>query len=478
MNHYWSITKLQEMLSNGEITSQEMVTEAIQKSSELKQLNSLININKNAKNEAKECDEFASKGKSKGPLHGVLIVVKDNIHVAGIPNTAGTRALENYVPQEDSPVVAKLRGAGAIVLAKSNMHELAFGISGYNEAFYEGEVGIRNAFDSTKIAGGSSSGTGASIGSGIVVTGLGTDTGGSIRIPAALNGVVGFRPTVGRYPKEGVTPISHTRDTIGLMANTVEDVALLDSVITESDKATKCNPSKIKLGVIPSLSLNNLTAGVKENWVKSLAKLQESGIEIVNIENDYDIASLNAQVGFPLALYEAHGDMVEYLKINNTGITLDDLVSKISSPDVKALYEAFVVPKKIQTQDGDIVDTKPIYEEALNIHRPKLIQAYKNVFKTHQIDALLFPTTPSEAIDADESTSSLENFLLFIQNTDLGSNAGIPGLSIPMGMTKEGLPVGIEIDALAHEDEKLLSIGETIDDILNSDRERDQTLIL
>ena len=146
--------------------------------------------------------------------------------------------------------------------------------------------------------------------------------------------------------------------------------------------------------------------------------------------------------------------------------------------DVKALYEAFVVPKKIQIHDGDIVDTKPIYEEALNIHRPKLIQAYKNVFKTNQIDALLFPTTPSEAIDADESTSSLENFLLFIQNTDLGSNAGIPGLSIPMGMTKEGLPVGIEINALAHEDEKLLSIGETIDNILNSDRERDQTLIL
>src|SRR5205807_2123082 len=141
---------------------------------------------------AMKAAEAFDAGRKKGsckPLGGVPIVIKDNIEVAGLPASAGTPALKGFVPRKDAPVAAKLRAAGAIIIGKTNMHELAFGISGYNGGFKTGpEPGVRNAYDATKIAGGSSSGTGAAIGSRIVTAGLGTDTGGSVRVPCALNG--------------------------------------------------------------------------------------------------------------------------------------------------------------------------------------------------------------------------------------------------------------------------------------------------
>ena len=133
--------------------------------------------------------------------------------MAGLPASAGTPALKGFMPKKDAPVAAKLRAAGAIIIGKTNMHELAFGISGYNGAFKTGaESGVRNAYDATKIAGGSSSGTGAALGARIVTAGLGTDTGGSVRVPCALNGCAALRPTVGRYPQAGdCTDLPHPR---------------------------------------------------------------------------------------------------------------------------------------------------------------------------------------------------------------------------------------------------------------------------
>src|SRR6202035_4597862 len=140
--------------------------------------------------------------------------------------------LKGFVPRQDAPVAAKLRAAGAIIIGKTNMHELAFGISGYNPTFQSGPApGVRNAYDATKIAGGSSSGTAAAIGARIVTAGLGTDTGGSVRIPCALNGCASLRPTVGRYPSEAIAPISHTRDTAGVMAGSIAGVGVRGRII-------------------------------------------------------------------------------------------------------------------------------------------------------------------------------------------------------------------------------------------------------
>ena len=215
----------------GKVSSEQMVSAALARAKERADLNAFVTLDEaGALAAAKRAD--ASKGHARcRPLAGVPIVVKDNIEVAKLPTTGGTPALKGYVPKADAPVVKKLREAGAIVLGKTNMHELAFGISGYNPAYNTGAgVGVRNAYDASRSAGGSSSGTGAALGARIVMAGLGTDTGGSVRIPCAFNGCASLRPTVGRYSQKGILPISHTRDTAGPMALAMTDVELLDRV--------------------------------------------------------------------------------------------------------------------------------------------------------------------------------------------------------------------------------------------------------
>src|SRR5215212_11348078 len=210
------------------LTSKALVKAALDRAKARPELNAFVTLDDTgAMKAAAALDSGRKKGACK-PLGGVPIVIKDNIEVAGLPATAGTRALKDFVPKKDAPVVQKLRAAGAIIIGKTNMHELAFGISGYNLAFKTGsEPGVRNAYDATKIAGGSSSGTGAAVGARIVTAGLGTDTGGSVRVPCALNGCAALRPTVGRYPQAGIAPISHTRDTAGAMAVSMTDVELM-----------------------------------------------------------------------------------------------------------------------------------------------------------------------------------------------------------------------------------------------------------
>ncbi len=441
------------------------VQNSVEKIAENKGLNAFIYVDQDAALKAAvESDKRRKKGKLKGPLDGVLLIAKDNIHVAGMPNTAGTPALKEFVPEHDAPVVERLKNAGAIFLGKSNMHELAFGISSYNSAFYENHIGVRNAHNIERMAGGSSGGTAAAIGAGIVFGGLGTDTGGSARIPAALNGIVGFRPTVGRYSQEGVTPISHTRDTIGPMAIDVRSVALLDSVITGENFSEKAAKKKgLRLGVSDEF-LKNVEPEIKALWDKTITTFQKAGISIVEI-NASEIFRLNALIGFPVALYEAGNDMRSYLKKYGIGKNIKQLAAEISSPDVSATYNGLVIPGKLPGPDG-LLDGAPIYEAAIKTHRPLLIQEYKKIFKDHNLDALVFPTTPAVAKKADEKSSSLENFVLFIQNTDPGSNAGLPGLTIPMGLAKDHLPAGFEIDGLPGSDSKLLSIGLALEEIL------------
>ena len=437
---------------------------SLQKASENKGLNAFIHIDEDETIKlAVESDSRRKKGKSKGPLDGVLLVVKDNIHVAGMPNTAGTPALKGFVPKHDAPVIERLKNAGAIILGKTNMHELAFGISSYNSAFYEKHVGVRNSHDIERMAGGSSGGTAAAIGAGIVYGGLGTDTGGSSRIPAALNGIVGFRPTVGRYPQAGITPISHTRDTVGALAVDVRSAALLDSVMSGEKMVNSAAEKKgLRLGV-SNVFLKNIEPEIKALWEKALTAVKNAGAVVVETDAS-EILRLNALIGFPVALYEANTDMRSYLKKYAIGKSIEELAAEIASPDVAQTYKNLVIPEKLPGPDG-LVNSAPVYSVAIKTHRPMLIKEYEKLFANHQLDALIFPTTPAVAKKADEKSSSLENFLLFIQNTDPGSNAGMPGLSIPMGQTKDSLPAGLEIDGLPGSDSKLLSIGLALEEI-------------
>lgn len=451
-----SATETARAVCAGRLRSETLVADAIARAKARTELNAFVTLDEAGALAAAKRSDAA---KSCKPLAGVPIVVKDNIEVAGLPSSAGTPALKAYVPKADAPVVKKLRDAGAIVLGKTNMHELAFGISGFNPTFQSGpDIGVRNAYDTTRSAGGSSSGTGAALGARIAVAGLGTDTGGSVRIPCAFNGCASLRPTVGRYPSRGIAPISHTRDTAGPMALAMADVELLDRVITGANPVQRAELKRVRLGLVKPL-VDKLDADTQAAFDAALAKLRQAGVTVVDVEMPR-LAELNGAISFPVALYEAYDDLAAYLRTTGTGLTVEKLAEQITSPDVKGTYDALVIPRKLPGPNNTMVDARPAYEAAIKTARPALRKLYADTFRRHRLDALVFPTVPQVAMAADPESSSLVTFGAVIRNTDPGSNAGVPGLQIPIGLgATSRLPVGLELDGPQGSDRRLVAIG-------------------
>ncbi len=439
----------------GTLKSEDLVRALIDVIERKRDLNAFITFDRDrALASARKADALAARKSFAGVLHGVPIVVKDNIHVAGVPSSAGTPALKAFVPTRNAPVAEKLIRAGAIVLGKTNMHELAFGITSNNAAFGP----ARNAYDPSRIAGGSSGGTGNAIAARMAAAGLGSDTGGSVRIPAALNGISGLRPSLGRYSQEGITPIAHTRDTAGPMAREVADLVLLDTIITGArDKVAPASLSGLRVGVPRAVFWKNLDPETERLATAALDRLRGAGAEVVEVDMP-GLAELNGKVSFPVALYEANVDLTRYLKRYRIPLDIKGLAERIASPDVKGLFASAIVPGA-----KDAIPEK-VYRDALAT-RPALQRLYVETFKTHGIAALVFPTTPLPAAPVgDDQTTKLNGadvptFSTFIQNTDPGSNAGIPGLTVPIGRTAAGLPVGLALDGPAGSDRRLLGIG-------------------
>jgi Asp-tRNA(Asn)/Glu-tRNA(Gln) amidotransferase A subunit family amidase len=445
---------------------------AIERAEQLTDLNALIVLNKDAAlAAARKVDAARDSGAKLPALAGLPIVVKDNINTSDMPTSGGTPALRNARPNKNAPSLQKLLDAGAIVIGKANMHELAFGITSSNLSPFAGPV--KNPYDKSRIPGGSSGGTAAAIAAGIVTSGRGADTGGSTRIPAALTGIVGLRPSVGNGGAErryddtnAVVPISHTRDTIGPMGRTVADVALLDSVITGSARATPTPLRGTRLG-IPMALWSGLDRDLEVVVNAARTSLAEAGVVFV----DADIAGLfdlNGKVSFPLALHEPIADFPAYLKASGIeGVTLADIAAQIASPDVEGAFGAIV---------ADAFGAA--YDDAISVQRPALQKLYASYFRDNNLDGILFPTTvaPAVAIDADKGSGEMSlngdkpvpTFNTLIRNTDPGSNAGIPGLSLFAGMARGGLPVGLEIDGPVGSDGKLLGLGLSIESVLGT----------
>jgi len=454
-----SAAEIVRAIHDKKITAVSVVEAAIARAERLKDLNTLIYLNKDG---ALAAARDVDAGKITGPLAGLPIVVKDNINTKDMPTTGGTPALQNARPKNNAPSLQKLIDAGAIVIGKANMHELAFGITSTNLSPFAGPV--KNPYDTTRIPGGSSGGTAAAVAAGIVTCGLGTDTGGSTRVPAALTGIVGLRPSVGnggarrRYNDDhAVVPISHTRDTVGPMGKSVADVALLDSIVTGTVMASAIDLHGKRFGVPPSM-WGGLDSGLLDVVAAARKKLTEAGAETIgkDIDGLYD---LNAKLSFPIALHEPIEDIPAYLKASGVeGITLADIAAKIASPDVKGAFGAI-------TADA----FGNAYPDAVGPLRSQLQKLYENYFRDNNLDAILFPTTVAPAPPIDMTTGSGEmtvnggkpmpTFDTMIRNTDPGSNAGIPGLSLFAGMTASGLPVGLEIDGPIGSDTTLLGLA-------------------
>ncbi len=457
---YPDIATLSTLLNAGDTNSAAIVADAIARSRQFADLNVFITLDaEGAIAKAEELDLLRAGGEIRGPLHGIPLVVKDNIHVAGMPNTAGTPSLKGFVPAFSNGVVVRLEAAGAIILGKTNLHELAFGITSDNAAF----GAVRNPFDASLIPGGSSGGTASAISAGIVPAGLGTDTGGSVRIPPALTGIVGFRPSIGRYPSEAVTPISHTRDTVGLLSRTVSDLIVLDEVIVDNtEPVTAILASEIRLGVPRAFYYQNLDRETTAVIEAALARIREAGVQLIETEIP-NIGDLLEMSSFPIALYEVARDLPAYLEEFVTGVDFAELSAAVASPDVRGVFGAV-------TGEGGIAEE--VYAAAMDA-REQLRKNFRELFANQELDAIIFPTTilPARPIAGSLETVELNGeqvptFLSYIHNTDPASIAALPGLSLPVGLTVSGRPVGMEIDGPEQSDRRLLAVAITLESII------------
>ena len=457
-------------IRSGRLSAEAYVAAQIARAEQLADLHALISMDKaGALAAARRVDVARISGAVLPPLAGLPIVVKDNINTRDLPTTGGTPALRNVRPGANAPSLQKLVDAGAIVIAKSNLHELAFGITSTNLSPFAGPV--RNPYDRTRIPGGSSGGTAVAIAARIVPSGLGTDTGGSTRVPAALCGIVGLRPSVGnggaqrRYTDtNAVVPISHTRDTVGPMGRSVADVALLDAVITGTPPASAVPATGLRVGVPASfwVGLDNEVARVTSD---ARARLAAAGVVFVDVDT-IGLMALNDKLSFQIALHEPIADIPAYLAATGvSGVTVADIAAQVASPDVKGAFGAILA----DAFGG-------AYDAAIKVHRPQLQALYASYFSTNALDAMMFPTTilPASVIDAVNGSSKVainggtpvDTFGAYIRNTDPGSNAGIPGLSMPAGLTATGLPVGLELDGPLGSDGRLLGIALAFESVL------------
>jgi Asp-tRNA(Asn)/Glu-tRNA(Gln) amidotransferase A subunit family amidase len=222
---------------------------------------------------------------------------------------------------------------------------------------------------------------------------------------------------------------------------------------------------RIRLGIVPEM-FQNIDTETLELTERALDRLRRAGVEIVTVQMP-GLTDLNNQAAFPIALFEANRDISAYLLSYGTGVTLTELAAQIASPDVKGVFDTFVVPGAPQA----IPDS--VYNNAVGVIRPQMQQLYADTFRNNRLDALIFPTTPlpaSPVVGSDETVElngvRVPTFQTYIRNTDANAVAGVPGVSLPMALTKKGLPVGIEIDGPANSDRRLLGIALTLEKIL------------
>ena len=422
-----------------------------------KELNAFISLDASfVLDQAQRADELYRRGESRGRLHGLPVAIKDNINTADAATTCGTPALKKHRPKKNARVVQALLDAGAILFGKTNLHELGCGITSNN-----GEFGpVRNPYDRTRIAGGSSGGTAAALAARLVPSGLGTSTGSSVRLPSALCGIIGFRPSTGRYPTEGLVPISPTRDTAGTMARSVADLILLDGVITGGP--IQLDPARLeglRLGVPRDYFYDNLDPEVAAAMERVLERLSSHGIQMIDVDLG-GIDAVNRPASLPIADYEIVPNLNAYLAAHSTGLDFAAVVAQVASPDVEEWLTNLM---------GEGAISQTVYRKAIDELRPRLQRMYRDCFARYDVRGLVFPTTPLPAalIGEDKTVRlngrDLPTFEAFTHNTDPTSIAGTPGLSLPIGLTSSGLPIGMEIDGAAGADLELLSIALAIE---------------
>lgn len=386
-----------------------------------------------------------------GALEGLTVSVKDNIALAGMPTTGGSPALASYRPDEGT-AIARMRHAGALFVGKTNLHELAFGITGTNA--HTGPA--LNPFNTQHLAGGSSSGAAISVATGACAVAIGTDTGGSCRIPAAHCGVVGFRPSTYRYPIDGYLRLSPSRDTLGLIARSTADIASVDAVVSGEPGAPAIPDFKdLRLGVVRNTPLADAVA---QNFEDALSLLSNKGVTLVDVDLSAPLAADN-EGGFGIALYETTFSAM-HLAERAGYVDYAAFLDAVASEDVKSL---------LLSQLGDEAVTHAQYQHAVALDLPKIRQGMAAAMEG--VDALVYPTTALTAPRRDIGEmvqlggQDIPVFPAYTMMTRVDSMAGVPTLSLPNGLA-DGLPTGFQLTGRAGQDRYLLALGALIEHVL------------
>jgi Asp-tRNA(Asn)/Glu-tRNA(Gln) amidotransferase A subunit family amidase len=454
-----TITELQEAMASGRVTAAQLVDAYLARIDAYDQrgprLNAMIRLNGAARAEAAALDRERAQRGARGPLHGIPVILKDNYDLDGMPTTGGSLALAGLMPTADAFQVKKLRDAGAVILGKSNLHELASGI--VTVSSLGGQT--LNPYDLTRNPGGSSGGTGAAIASGYAAIGWGSDTCGSIRIPAAHNNLFGLRSTKGLSSVAGILPLSHTQDVGGPLARTVRDLAIaLDATIgpDPADPATRIvegRPLPRFTAALDGASLAGVRIGVFDAYFGSAAadsvagtivrgaldRMEALGAELVPFEMP-TLDSLSR--GASVIDLEFKWDLADYLAgVPNAPVdSLGDILAS------GTLHEALVAT--MNRRNASAERESEAYRTAL-VRRQALRDSVIAALDAMRVHAIAYPTVRRPPARVGESQAG--------STCQLSANTGLPALSMPAGFTDDGLPIGLELLGRPLDDVRLVA---------------------
>jgi amidase len=433
-------------------------------------LNAVIATFPDAIDQARTMDAELRAGKYRGPMHGIPVLVKDNIEVAGpIATTAGSLALAGNITNRDAPLIARLRDAGAVILGKTNLSEWANIRSDNSTSGWSAVGGLtKNPHVLDRNSCGSSSGSGAAAAAGLAAATIGTETDGSITCPAGVNGVVGFKPTVGLVSRRYVVPISHSQDTAGPMTRSVRDAAIMLTAMAGSDPqdAATADADKWRGNYAADLSADGLK-GMRIGVLRApnadallfdaaLAKLKDGGAEIIVLDGNKIDRQKIGQGEFKVLLAELKADLASYLQ----GLP-DGLVPHKSLADIIAFNSANS-GKELQYFGQDIFETAnkekglddPAYLEALAISRRLASNALNQLFNDNQVDIIIAQTNGPAWV----STLGKGDAFSGPSASQLPAVAGFPHLTVPMGLSA-GLPIGLSFIGAKWHDHNVLKAG-------------------
>jgi mandelamide amidase len=445
-----SATTLLRAMADGRASAQVCLAAMTPNRVHAEELNAFLPVDLDAPGQAAASDARRHTG-TEGVLEGLMVSVKDNIAVGAAPTTGGSPALQGYALAEGT-AIARLRTAGVIFTGKTNLHELAFGITGENAFLGPAQ----NPFSRSRLAGGSTSGGAVAVAIGACAVAIGTDTGGSCRVPAAHCGVVGFRPTTGRYPDDGYLTLSPSRDTLGVLARAVADIAEVDAVMADDTvELHAVSISDLRLGVV---RFQPIDPGVHSAFERALRQLGGAGVALNDVDLTAAIAADDA-CGFVIAVFETARSMATRAQLE-LGLTLADFSAKIADPDVRAL---------IGNEAGPDATPTTVYREAIDVHLPRLKSAFADAVSG--IDALIYPTAPLTAPPlvpgdtVDVNGVIIPTFPAYSMMTRPDSMAGLPSISLPNGLVA-GLPTGIQLVSAPGSDRRLLAMAEAVEAVL------------